>query len=420
MTGRPRPFDHEDPPPRRRHRASDVTFGEPASVGLRDDAGASPSRGRVATAERDLDPPETDAGDGDGDDYVELPPESGWARKIGGFTLVVLLLLVGTIGAGAYWFDRQIAPPGGPGAGVEVEVPEGASTGDIAAILEEEGVITNATVFSLYVRAKSAGPFQAGSFTIPENAPMGDVVTTLAAGPSAPPFSRVTIPEGFTLREITAALAEGVERFDPATIEQVVTDGTIRSQYQPPESTNLEGLLFPGTYRVEDDEDPAAVVGRMVATMDATLTELDVTSAQERFNLTPYEIVIVASLIEQETLIDSERPMVARVIYNRLADGMPLGIDATSRYEAVLEGGDRDDIDFDSDSPYNTRTQVGLPPTPIAAPGRASIEGALNPADGDWLYYVLADQEGNHVFTESYDEFLVAKDACAEADLGCG
>jgi UPF0755 protein len=150
------------------------------------------------------------------------------------------------------------------------------------------------------------------------------------------------------------------------------------------------------------------------------MTELDVASAQERFNLTPYEILIVASLIEEETKIDEERPMVARVIYNRLRDGIPLGIDATSRYEAELAGRDRGDIDFESDSPYNTRRVAGLPPTPIAAPGRASIAAALNPAEGPWIYYVLEDEAGNHFFTDSDSEFLAAKDRCREAGLGCG
>ena len=143
-------------------------------------------------------------------------------------------------------------------------------------------------------------------------------------------------------------------------------------------------------------------------------------SAQERFNLTPYEVLIVASLIEEETKVDAERSQVARVIYNRLSQGIPLGIDATSRYEAELAGRDREDIDFESDSPYNTRRIAGLPPTPIAAPGRASIEAALNPADGPWIYYVLEDAEGNHFFTDSNSEFLAAKDRCRDAGLGCG
>jgi UPF0755 protein len=162
------------------------------------------------------------------------------------------------------------------------------------------------------------------------------------------------------------------------------------------------------------------VLQQMVAELDATMAGLEVESAQERFNLTPYEILVVASLIEEETKIPEERPMVARVIYNRLRQGIPLGIDATSRYEAEVEGRDRGDIDFTSSSPYNTRRVKGLPPTPIASPGRASIEAALNPADGPWTFYVLEDEAGHHFFTDSNSEFLAAKDRCEDAGLGCG
>ena len=112
--------------------------------------------------------------------------------------------------------------------------------------------------------------------------------------------------------------------------------------------------------------------------------------------------------------------MVARVIYNRLREGIPLGIDATSRYEAEIAGRDRGDIDFESDSPYNTRRSQGLPPTPIASPGRASIDAAINPAEGPWIYYVLEDAEGHHFFTDSDSEFIRAKNRCREAGLGCG
>jgi UPF0755 protein len=158
----------------------------------------------------------------------------------------------------------------------------------------------------------------------------------------------------------------------------------------------------------------------MVAQLDSTMTDLNVASAHERFNLTPYEVLIVASLIQEETKVPEEGPKVAQVIYNRLRQGIPLGIDATSRYEAVLEGRDRGDVDFTSDSPYNTRRQQGLPPTPIAAPGRASIEAALNPEDGPWIYYVLEDAEGHHFFTDSDNEFINAKKRCHDKGLGCG
>lgn len=179
-------------------------------------------------------------------------------------------------------------------------------------------------------------------------------------------------------------------------------------------------MLFPDTYQVADETDERTFVRRLVTELDDTLFALDAETIAPQYGLTPYEIVVVASLIEEEARVPDERPMIARVIYNRLRDGIPLGIDATSRYEAEISGRSRDDFDFDSDSPYNTRRIAGLPPTPIAAAGRASIEAALNPADGDWIYYVLADEQGNHVFTASFNEFNRAKAECKRKGLGCG
>jgi UPF0755 protein len=208
--------------------------------------------------------------------------------------------------------------------------------------------------------------------------------------------------------------------FDLAKMQQLLDSGQVRSAVQPADQPSNEGILFPETYRVAADADELAVLKEMVGLLDRTMTDLNVASAQERFKLSPYEILIVASLVEEESKVPEDRPKVARVIYNRLKQGIPLGIDATSRYEAEIEGRDRSDIDFTSASPYNTRRQKGLPPTPIASPGRASIEAALNPADGPWIYYVLQDAEGHHFFTASNSEFINAKRKCAEQGLGCG
>jgi UPF0755 protein len=193
----------------------------------------------------------------------------------------------------------------------------------------------------------------------------------------------------------------------------------VRSAYQPPESASLEGLLFPDTYEVAADDDATAVLTRMVGQLDEVAAELGIDTKAPAQGLTAYEAIVVASLIEEEARVPEERPMIARVIYNRLQQGIPLGIDATSAYEAILAGRERTELDFESQSPYNTRRIAGLPPTPIAAPGRASIEAALNPAAGPWIYYVLADEQGHHFFTDSASEFEEAKQRCAELDLGC-
>jgi UPF0755 protein len=277
-------------------------------------------------------------------------------------------------------------------------------------------------VWGWYLRINGGGPFQAGTYALSDDSSIPDVIEVLEDGPAPIEERSLTMPEGLTVTETLARLADPEDGLglDLATMQGLLDSGQIRWQGQPADQPSSEGILFPETYRIAADADEQAVLELLVAQLDAVMTELDVASAQERFNLTPYEVLIVASLIEEETKVDAERPMVAQVIYNRLRQGIPLGIDATSRYEAELAGRDREDIDFESDSPYNTRRVAGLPPTPIASPGRASIAAALSPADGPWIYYVLEDADGNHFFTDSDSEFLAAKERCREAGLGCG
>jgi UPF0755 protein len=162
----------------------------------------------------------------------------------------------------------------------------------------------------------------------------------------------------------------------------------------------------------------------MVEAFDQVGTEVGLPDASNKLAgvagnrvLTPYEVVVVASMIEAEAKVPEEKPMMARVIYNRLGLGMSLGIDATVIYAL----GERTDqltrSDLEVESPFNTRRYPGLPPTPIGSPGRASLEAALNPAEGEWLYYVLTDEDGRHYFTEDYDDFLRAQEESRDKGL---
>lgn len=369
----------------------------------------------------DQDPHGYDDEEEEEEDYVELRRESSRGRRALTVVLSVLVVLFVGVAATGLWVQRQI-DPGSPGEAREIEIPAGSTSDDIGRLLAAEGIIANELVWRWYLRVNGGGPFQAGLYELAENSAMGDVIDVLSDGPRPPEERSFTIPEGLTVPEIVARLADPEQGlgFDAAVLQQLLDNGQVRSTYQPADQPSNEGILFPETYRVAAGADELAVLQQMVGQLDATMAELGVESAQERFGLSPYEVLIVASLIEEETKVDAERPKVAQVIYNRLRQGIPLGIDATSRYEAEIAGRDRGDIDFESDSPYNTRISAGLPPTPIASPGRASIAAALAPEQGPWIYYVLQDEEGNHVFTESYDEFLRAKEACAAAGLGCG
>jgi UPF0755 protein len=243
---------------------------------------------------------------------------------------------------------------------------------------------------------------------------MGDVRAALDRGPRLA-FTDVTVPEGKWVSDVDEIVA-AVPGFDAAAFAAEVDSGVVRSLYQPQDVTSLEGLLFPDTYRVDENEDEQAVLARMVSTLDQVATELGYAESAARVGREPYEVLIIASLIEAEARVDGDRAKISRVIYNRLEQGMTLGIDATVYYALQRRGGGLTRSDLAVDSPYNTRVNPGLPPTPIGLPGRASLEAALNPEPGPWLYYVLADEQGNHAFSDSYAQFQ--RDVAAARDRG--
>ena len=318
---------------------------------------------------------------------------------------VALLVLVGVLaaGLGAIWIQRKLDPPGDPGRRVSVVVPRGATTADVAELLAADDVITDARIFRYYLRVRGGGPFQAGTYVLRRDSSMGDARAALQEGPRLD-FTDVTVQEGKWASDVAEIVAD-VPGLDASAFTAELGSGVVRSLYQPQDVTNMEGLLFPDTYRVDQNEDEQAVLARMVTKLDEVATELGYAAAAARVGRQPYEVLIVASLVEAEAKVDDDRAKIARVIYNRLQQGMTLGIDATVYYALQRKGGPLTRTDLAVDSPYNTRVNPGLPPTPIGLPGRASLEAAINPEPGPWLYYVLSDEEGHHAFSESYEEF---------------
>jgi len=244
--------------------------------------------------------------------------------------------------------------------------------------------------------------------------------------PPAATYKRVTFPEGFTLAQMGKRVERDLPPMTAAGFAAALTSPDLHSSFLPAGTTNLEGLLFPDTYQVAGNESETQVIARMLSLMERVGRQENIDQKSAELGLTPYQVLTVASIIEREAKVDEDRPKIARVIYNRLYLGMPLQIDATLFY------GQDPSTPFstlrDLDTPYNTYLHNGLPPTPIANPGRASIHAALNPAPnpslGDplcrdlpdgapcaYLYYVLADAEGHHVFaaTEAQHAANVAK-----------
>jgi UPF0755 protein len=356
-------------------------------------------------------------------EYEELRPELSRRRKVlvvvlGIFT--VLTLIAGSIGVWAY---RQLHPSSAPGEEVLIEVPSGSSTNAIADLLEKKGVIGSAVVFKLWLKLKSAGPFNAGGYNLHKNEDADVVLAALRAGPLPPPAKRFTVPPGLTKREIADQVLRSIPALSIDKLRQAIAEGGVLSQVLP-DITDLEGLLFPDTYEIAQGADELAVVRVMVAQFDKVAAEVKLADASGTVGLDPYQVLIVASLIEEEAKVDEDRPKIARVIYNRLEQGIPLGVDATLCYLKEERPCVLRQSELAEPGPYNTRLVRGLPPTPIASPGRASLEAALNPAEGDWIFYVLdpdLDPKGTrHLFTNSAAEFEQAKARCKAANLGCG
>lgn len=339
------------------------------------------------------------------DAVYEAMPEHRPARGRRALTVLLTLVVLGLLGAGAaaVWLQRQIDPPGDPGAEVSIVVPEGATVSEIAAILDQQGVISSARVFRLYVRVKGASPFRAGEYVLQERQPFDSVISVLEDGPAYVfEGNKLTIPEGFTLQQIAARVGT-IPGLSSDRFLELTRSGTIRSQYQPDGSNNMEGLLYPDTYLIEEGLDEAAILTRMVDAFDAAAAESGIDQAA-KVGFTPYQAIVAASLIERETRFDEERAKVSQVIQNRLAKKMRLEMDATVVYAL---GGGKTRVLFDDlkvDSPYNTYRIAGLPPTPIASPSRASLAAAVNPEPGPWIFYVVTETDGRHSFAVTLAE----------------
>lgn len=355
---------------------------------------------------------DADERDVDEGEYVALKGGGGrggrWALLIG-VPLVVIALLVTAAG---FWVRGKI-DPGSPGDEVAFTVTKGATTSQIATALAEKKIVTSATVFEWYVKWKGGDPFQAGDYEgLRVNSSMGEVVDILKAGPPPPKTVSFLVREGLWVSEFKKLALEKFPTMDPAALDAALAD--THPSLQPAGSSNIEGFLFPATYEIaqQDVGNAKKLIDQMIAAFDRVSQTEGLPEASTKLKgvagtktITPYEALIVASLVESEAKVDEERPKIARVIYNRLARGDSLGIDASVLYAIQKRKTTLTDSDLKTDSPYNTRLKKGLPPAPINSPGKASINAALNPAPGDWLFYVLTDKDGHHYFTNNQTDF---------------
>jgi UPF0755 protein len=334
--------------------------------------------------------------------------------------LALGLILVGVLVA---WFLISLfqPPPFDPGKGsgqAIVTVPEGASASDVADLLSDNDVVSNGTLFEW--RLKLAGKTDQilpGRYVLAHNMSYGEAIDRLTSSGGK---VNVTIPEGEDRTQIATtvgdlglsgdylAASKSAKGFDP-------------NRYGAHNPKSLEGFLFPATYQLDPGANVDQLVSEQLQAFKQNIAGVNMSYAKSK-NLTVYDVLTIASMIDKEVQIPSERALVSAVIYNRLHRGMPLGIDATTRFEFHNYTGEITESQLQSPSPYNTRNHAGLTPTPIGNPGLAAIKAAARPAKVNYLFYVLnGDGSGHHCFTASDQEFnqLVAASNSGKPTPNC-
>lgn len=351
-------------------------------------------------------------------DFLPRPSTPWSVLRVLGVTAVVVLAAVAVLNLGA-GMGRQVGervtadgtspvPTVAPGLSVEVEIPFGSSATRVAEILLEAGVIADSgSLLAAVQDAGVAGSIQAGSYQLTAGTSIEELLVELLAGPVATSY-RITVFAGQRTNEILDLLAEA-SRIDRSEFEDALLNGEVTSPWldQGGSATlrSWEGLLFPDTYEFANEADAVQILQRLSDTMEQRMSLID-WSGLGGLGFTPYQGMVMASIIESEVRAPEERPLVAGVIVNRLDDGQRLEMDST----VLFALGTRDIADFDLgfDSPYNTYRSGGLPPTPIAAPSFASLRAASEPADTDYRYFVLSSTDGRHTFSVTVEEHEAA------------
>src|SRR5215211_4164228 len=311
--------------------------------------------------------------------------------------MIVSVVLVGLAFAGNRYYS-WCSEASGPRDPVAFEVRKGSSGSEIVDDLHDQGVLRCGLVSTWLLRRSGLeDSFRAGGFELTTNMTPDQAFEVLTTPPDPVPTVRLTIPEGYRITQIADRVHD--ELGIPADGFVTATEDGDWSlpPYLPADAASIEGFLFPETYFVREDADADGVIRRLLDQFGTEAESLPWANAEE-LGVSPYEVVIIASMIEREAALDRERPIIAGVIYNRLRRGMTLGIDATLLYDDPTPDGQLSFSDLEFDSPYNTRLNAGLPPTPIASPGRASLEAALQPANTPYLFYVLCGEDGHHAF----------------------
>jgi UPF0755 protein len=315
---------------------------------------------------------------------------------IGGGLLVIVLGFV-------LWYELEAHALGAPGSQVVVTVHQGESTDSIVDALSQQHVIGSSLAFQVSEVFHGTPSVLPGSYAMHKNLAFSEVRTLLAAGPNIYP---VDVRPGFTFSEV-AQQVDSVPGHAAGGFAKAEESGAVHSTIAATDPNNLEGMLGTGTYLVLPDESDTTILTDMVQRFDHDSAAAGLTSASAAaLGMTPYQLLIAASIVEKEGYIPVNMPDTARVIYNRLAQGTPLQMDSTVLYALGQDGGPVTSQDLKVQSPYNTYLTTGLTPTPICMPSTDALQAAVHPPPGAWLYFVLVNKNGTMAFSDTYAEQL--------------
>lgn len=331
------------------------------------------------------------------------------------FFLFIFVALI-TVGV-SFWIYKSINTPHAHAkASQYIQIPKGATPNEIIGKLAAEDILAAELPTLVYLRSfGDASRLQAGEYQFASPITPLEVLKELEKGEER--TTKLTIPEGFTRFDIARRIAEkfpSTPPMDDKAILALMDDVSLIKDFDPT-AKNLEGYMFPSTYNLPKEIKPQEIIKTMVEQFKKTWKP-EWNDRARQLGRTPHEIVTIASLVETESHVEAERPMVASVIYNRLAKNIPLGIDQTAVYVAKMQNrwdGTINKSDLEVDSPYNTRRFGGIPPGAISSVSESSLKAALNPAQTDYIYYVLdvSKTDGTSVFFNNARDFERAKAA---------
>jgi UPF0755 protein len=329
--------------------------------------------------------------------------------------VLAFIVLVAGIAFGVFQRYRWCQGAGDVHTPVTYAVKDGATGEQVVDDLAALHVLRCGGVFGqvLLHGNDKASDMLAGTYHLTTGMTFDQVLTALTTPPPKVATVAFTTPEGYTLSDMATAVHRDLHLSARGFLRITKGGDLTLAPYLPKGMPSAEGFLFPDTYQfVKKGLTPQDVVTKMLDQFSSEAAKIGLRAGAAALGYSPYQVVTIASMIEKEAKIEKDRPLIAAVIYNRLKAGMTLGIDATLLYDDPTPDGQLSSSDLKSHSPYNTRLHAGLPPTPIASPGLASLEAALHPADVNYLYYVLCGADGHHKFSSTYSQFLIDKANC--------